>query len=86
MLQVLHLDVLKVDRVLHLPLVFCCLASLSPPPPVAGWASATPSPLLDASHIRNGQALRPDVRALASQKKQKKKCLLDTSSYSCMFS
>jgi len=37
-LQVLHLDVSKVGRVLHPLLTFCCLASVSPPLN-AGWAS-----------------------------------------------
>ena len=50
-LQVLHPDVLKVDRVLHLSPYFCCLASVSPPPTSVGWAfeleaqaGAAPSP------------------------------------------
>jgi hypothetical protein len=36
MLQMFHLDVSKVDKVLHLSLVFCYLVSVSPPPPDAG--------------------------------------------------
>jgi hypothetical protein len=45
MLQMFHLDVLKVDRVLHPLLAFCCLALVSPLPTGADWASAAPSPL-----------------------------------------
>jgi hypothetical protein len=41
MLQMFHLDVSKVDRVLHPLLAFYCLASVSPPG--AGWAFAAPS-------------------------------------------
>ena len=46
-LQVLHPDVLKVDRVLHLSPYFCCLASVSHLPDT-GWASTVPPLLLDA--------------------------------------
>jgi hypothetical protein len=42
MLQMFHLDVSKVDQVLHPLLAFYCLTSVSPPPG-AGWASAAPS-------------------------------------------
>jgi hypothetical protein len=41
-LQVLHLDVLKVDRVWISVLAFCYLVFVSPPPG-ADWASVTPS-------------------------------------------
>jgi hypothetical protein len=44
MLQMFHSDVSKVDKVLHLPLAFYYLVSVSPPPPDAGQASAAPSP------------------------------------------
>jgi hypothetical protein len=77
-LQVLHLDVLKLDRVWISVLAFCCLVLVSPSPG-ADWASAIPSPLLDVDDVqdsagprgrngaRNGlQVPKTDVRALAS--------------------
>jgi len=43
MLQVLHLDVLKINQVLHLPRrFFYCLTSVFSLPPGAGWASSVP--------------------------------------------
>ena len=56
MLQVLCLNVSKVDGCCISLLAFCCLASVSPPLSVV-WASATPSPLLDAGGVRDGAAL-----------------------------
>jgi hypothetical protein len=35
-------------------LAFCCLTSVSPPPPGADWASASPPPLLDAGDVGGG--------------------------------
>ena len=43
-LQLLHLDVLKVDMVLHLLPYFLLPSSVSPPPPDVDWASTAPSP------------------------------------------
>jgi hypothetical protein len=51
MLQMLHLDDSKVNRVLHLHLTLCCLASVSPSPPRPHLASAPP-PLLNVGDIR----------------------------------
>ena len=53
MLQVLHLNVSKVDRVLHL-LAFSRLASVSPPPPAPARHPPPPPSLLDVGDFRGG--------------------------------
>jgi hypothetical protein len=53
MLQVPHLDVSKVDRVLHLSLRFL-LPRLGSPPPSASWHPPPPPPLLDVGDVRGG--------------------------------
>jgi hypothetical protein len=56
-LQVLYLDISKVDQVLHLPSRFLCLASVSPPPPPPPTPDGHPLPLtslLDAGDVRGG--------------------------------
>jgi hypothetical protein len=51
MLQVLHLDVLKVDRVLYL-LAFCCLDSVSPHLPTLARHPSSSLPLVDADDVQ----------------------------------
>jgi len=66
-LKVLHLNISKVDQVLHLPLAFFCLASVSPPPPSAGWASAISSLSSRKTMQKNDCRRRhPDIQVLAS--------------------
>ena len=64
MLQVLHLDVSKVDRTLHLPSRFCYLASVFPHPPGVGWATAALS--LDAGNVRDNVVMRKTARKMAT--------------------
>ena len=52
-LQVLHLDVLKVGRVLHLPPRFL-LSRLDVSSSVVGLGIRCPPPLLDAGNVRGG--------------------------------
>jgi hypothetical protein len=61
MLQVLHLDVSKVDRLLHLPprLLLPCLGA--PPPPDTGWASDM---MLRAGHAAS--PFEPETQAGAA--------------------
>jgi hypothetical protein len=62
MLQVLSLDVSKVDKVLHLPR-FLLPCSVSPPPS-AEWALPY-SPLLNAGDVQNYVGARNDVKMRA---------------------
>jgi hypothetical protein len=72
-LQVLYLDVSKVDKMLHLLLTFCCLVSVSPPPG-ARWAFEPEAQVtfvafrVARAPVRVGgakQSVDADVRALA---------------------